>query len=66
MNQFVIEMRASPSGSRTGNQVSGEKRVSPGVPGGVVRPAWPFLVNSSAGHDKQVLKASCSPSGFAS
>ena len=66
MNQFVIDMRASPSESRPANSSMGSSRAPAGGAGATIRPSWPFLVNSGSGSDKQVLKTACAPSDFAS
>ena len=52
MNQYVIDLTASHPGLRPGVAASGESR--PVAFGRASRPAWPFLVNSSAQRlDKQ-------------
>jgi hypothetical protein len=67
MNQFVIDMPAHPSGLRPAYSATADSRSPAGGRLGPVRPAWPFLVNSSPQGDKQVLEhESGSPSGFAS
>lgn len=65
MNQFVIDMAGSRPELRPG-LVSDSRLLGAGSRNGPIRPAWPFLVNSSS-RDKQAHpQDSGVPAGFAS
>jgi hypothetical protein len=67
MNQFVIDMPNNRSGLRTVYSAAGDRRLPEDRVVTPVRPAWPFLVNSNAQGNKQLLQQeSANPSGFAS
>lgn len=67
MSQFVIDMPGNQSGLRTAYPAQSDTRLPSGGRVGPVRPAWPFLVNSSARSDKPALKnESGEPSDFES
>lgn len=67
MNQFVIDMTGSRSGTPSGFAAGGESRSSPAARG-PVRSPWPFLVHASlpTGTSQGQQQSSYSPPGFAS